>query len=205
MKRYLYAAIVLLMLIPAAVYMGSTFAWFVDEPEQGNPAGEIGVIQVNIQQYDSEVSGSSEFTLVNTGTLSAYVRVGYTFIYRDDKGNDLVDDVKGVTTKNYRMSIDNEQLQDKPLHVENITVPREVGGYTYEKPFLIPLDPDNKAYYYMLQPGETLKGSLDVIQATEPDKGKSLHIVWVAEALQAKKNAVKAAEGYGWDVSKAAG
>lgn len=204
MKRYIYMAIAIALMIPAVLYVGSTFAWYIIVNDNSAISQNVGILQVEIS-YDSEVQGTSEFVLENVGTLPAYVRIGYTFVYRDDQGHDLISDVSGVTTSDWKLLVESDDLlpEGVNLPLEHITFPLAVGAQTYQKPFLVPHDPGANAYYYKLLPHEKLNGYCKVAQQGQPKAGEALHVVWVAEALQTGKPIVEKAVGYGWDPAKA--
>jgi len=173
----------------------SSYSWFVSYHEVAAQTDYMGLVDVEISDDTQVVNGNLSFTITNKSTIGTYMRLGWTPIYRDASGKDLIRDVSGIGVTASLGSGSPVGLKLQPAIITSLR------NYSKSTIILEQSDSDN---YFVVPAGESITGTIAVTGTTEGlSNDEYLHLILVPEAIQATKKAATAAEDYGWFESKA--
>lgn len=210
---YVIAAILLILVVATTTV---TMSWFMRTSETGAhmQMGKVSIFADETQFDLGALSGrslvkSTHFNITNDSTAESYLRIGYTFTFQDQNGEDVAFDMRDgfVDVRMYFLTIDGKSRND---FVQDCGVRHDINGY--KKDFvelLTPKDGGNK--YILVPPGDnatiecniTFNYDFSVYTAEEiAEFPSTLKVVLIPEAIQASRNAVTNAQAYGWDPAK---
>jgi len=180
--------------IIASIAMPS-YSWFAFNHEVAAQTDYMGLIDVEISKGTKVVNGNLSFKITNNSTIGAYMRLGWTPIYRDSSGKALTWGVSGIGITASLGSGNPEGLKLQPANITALD--------NYSKRTII-LEKSDDSNYFVVPAGTSITGTITVTGITEDlSNGESLHLILIPEAIQATKKAAKAAEDYGWLDTKA--
>ena len=208
---YIVAAIVLILLVASTT---ATMSWFLRSSETGAHM-QMGKVSINVLDTEFDLGALSQKQLIkgqslvitNESTAASYIRIGYTFTFQDENGDDVAFDMRdgfaGVTLQ--FLTVGNKSQKG---FVSDAGVQYDIGGY--KKNFVELLEStESGSKYLLIAPGESIECSMTfhynfgVYSAEEiAEIPTSLSVSLIPEAIQATHNAVASASDYGWNISK---
>lgn len=212
-RRLIYiAAIAVMVLLMASTT--ATLSWFLRSSETGAHM-QMGKVSIFVDNTEFDLGAltnkslvkSQSFTIKNESTAESYIRIGYTFVFQDENGEDVAFDMRDGFA-NVSMQFLTIGAKPHKNFVMDAGVQYDIGGY--KKNFVELLDITDKGNKYIVVPaGEsvectvTFQYNFGVYTGEEVDEiPKSLSVSFIPEAIQATHNAVNNASGYGWNTSK---
>jgi len=199
--------VAILSVVTLLIAVGSlrlAYSLFIQKEEEVHE-GTIGTFETEIKGISNNISVptentysletktlKSEFEYKNSGDIDTFVRIGYTLVYYDADGKELLIDS------------DNEIKNSTFFSNKQSAVRAGVGTILvdntgYEKQFIYPITSDGRGYY-RLTAEEALNGTIDM-EITSELVNNAKMIVTI-ETIQATEKALQDAEPSGWDITK---
>jgi hypothetical protein len=187
------------LFVVLACSTAAIYAWFVSTGEAASQ-GEVG--SIGFELVVDNPSGSrtaavtsirdnyvKDFTIENSSNIETFVRISYTPVFRDSEGREALTDSSQITVVSTSLTIDG-----RPINAITNTT-RTASGI--EKDFIYPVERANgNDFYYRLQPGENIHGSI-IFDVTH-DEDFTPDFIISSEMIQATERALQEAADSGW-------
>jgi hypothetical protein len=195
-RNIILLSVLIVVLISTSVFI---YAWFaatggaVSEGELGSVRSEIVVGNSSgraVAMSTVSRSYTKDFTIENSSNIETFVRISYTPLFRDSQGREALTDASRITISAMSLNING-----RPVNVINNTAGTASG---IEKAFIYPVERVNgNDFYYRLQPGENINGSI-TFNVTH-DEDFTPDFVITSEIIQATERALQEAGDVGWN------
>lgn len=186
-KKLLIASISIIAILTLTV--GLSYAWFSGSSPPAVVSGAMGIVDVSVTGEAVTANKEATFSITNSSNIGTYLRIGWTPIYQKFENGSWVDTTKDtsgiiVSSANLTPNISGGSLS-----------PGTITSNGYSKNVLTLVDSGKK--YFVLPAGTNVSGKV-TLSNVSVGADERLVIIFIPEALQATKKAVKEAAAYGW-------
>lgn len=186
-----------LFILTISVGAAGTYSWYLSASNE-TVNGTMGKVDAKFLANNSNLKFSTTgdtsktFTIQNNSTIDTYVRIGYTIVYKNVKGEDVLQDTSNIDISNVNLTIGGKSVSS--------VLAKNTSKLGYEKRFIIPIvKSGSTTYYYKLLPGQNIDGTITLNAQT--DGINYPNIVLATEVIQSTEKALLEATEYGWNVA----